>query len=247
MARAIQFLLMIGIAACTPTLDASRKAAIRNVAVVSAIGDEIQLTRIGLIALGNEYQTDRIDLGLDRIAVSTVERTLRASNAAASIVPVNYDAQSLADRLYKRESPQPFADPARIGPMLREIARDKPLDAILLVTRWHENRGPVYFQGVGLFTEKTIRERAPVTPYASLQLYVLDAKTFDVMGQARGQREGRLYNLSPLISSKPLGGPAPFLAGFNFPMNAEQRNFLRPPLEELVSTTVQDLMQRAGF
>ncbi len=59
--------------------------------------------------------------------------------------------------------------------------------------------------------------------------------------------KGNVYNVNPLIQFTPVGGPAPFLPGFKFPMTDEQKEFLRPLLQELVLSGTRELMNRAGF
>ncbi len=96
-------------------------------------------------------------------------------------------------------------------------------------------------------TERTLLSRAPITPFAALALFVLDTPTMQVLSKQAIIFRGGLYNVTPLIQFTPPAGPAPFLPGFTFPMTDEQKEFLRPRLQELVLVATRELMQRSGF
>lgn len=216
-------------------------------AIVSAIGDDFALTRIGLIVFSNERLSEKISLGLDQVAQRTAEQVVRERRPNATLVPVHYDANTLSSRINRAESLQPYADPKRIEPELRDIVRGKPVDTLILLARDRESSGPMALEGVGIYTERTLRERAAITPYAGLSLFVLDARSMETLATARRVVEGAVYNLNPIISSKPLGGPAPFMAGFRFPLSDEQRQFLERPMQDLVAATVRRLLEQTGL
>lgn len=224
----------------------SRKASIRNVAVVTAISDKFNLTRMGLIVLDQDHQTQNIDFGLDVVARDTVAGFLKERAPQAMIVPVTYDADALATAVTKKVFLTPYSDPKPAEPFLRDIVKDKQIDTILLVTRSSEKASSM-MEGTGVFVQKTRREYAPLTPYVGLDLFVIDARTMEVVGKAHRLNEGADYNIDTLIKTRPQGGPAPFLAGFNFPMTKEQTDFLQPRMRALVADTTRELLTQAGL
>lgn len=53
--------------------------------------------------------------------------------------------------------------------------------------------------------------------------------------------------MKPLITFEPVGGPAPFVPGFTFPLTEEQQEFLRPRLQDLVREATMSLLRRSGL
>lgn len=236
-------LLVIGLAGCA-TMSDTRKAAIRNVAIVSAVGDEVTLFRI----LVGQEQPERVGWTFDKIATDAIAQSLRSANAGVSIIPVDYDSNTLAAGINKYEAFEYFADPARIEPALRQITQGKSIDTIILIARNSSESGALLqFEGVGVVTERTVLPAAPVIPFAGLALFVIDGTTMKTLSRKATLEKGPTYNVKPLIEFAPVGGPAPFLPGFTFPMNEEQRTFLRPILQGLVLKGTQGLMRSSGF
>lgn len=247
MQRLLFFVLCLALAGCAAvSVPESRRASIQNVAVVSAIGDDFGLTRIGLIVFSNERRTEKIEFGFDQVAQQTVEQVLRERRADVKVIPVQYDSNALSAKINKIESFQPYADPKRIEPELRSLIQGKPIDTIILVGRGRESPGARSVEGIGIYTERTLRERAIITPYAGISVFILDARSMEILAKGERVAEGAVYNVNPLISSKPLGGPAPFLAGFAFPINEEQRQFLDAPMKDLVRATVRRLLDQTA-
>lgn len=242
MRRWLLLVFVIGLVGCT-TLSDTRKAAIRNLAVVSAVGDDVTLFRI----LGfDDLKPERVDWGFDKIAADAIVASVRAQDPAVSIVSVDYDSNTLSAGIHKYES---YADPARIAPALRQITAGKSVDTIILIARNTSDNGALlHYKGVGIVTERTALPGAPITPFAGLALFVLDGQTLQVLSKQTILEKGKIYNVKPLIGGlMSVGGPAPFLPGFAFPMTEEQKAFLRPLLQELVQAGTQGLMRNAGF
>ena len=85
-----------------------------------------------------------------------------------------------------------------------------------------------------------------IIPYVGISVFIMDARSMEVLAKGQRVAEGAVYNVNPLISSRPLGGPAPFLAGFEFPINEEQRQFLDAPMKDLVRATVRRLLDQTA-
>jgi hypothetical protein len=246
MRRFLLLLLLIGLTGCTQTLSESRKASVRNLAVISAIGDDVRLIRI--LGSGGEQKYERLPWNFDRIAAHAAVESVRAHDRGISLIPVDYDSNALADGIHKHESFKSFADPARIEPILRQLLQGKPIDTVILIARSETTDGGfMYVEGVGVMTERTVLPRAPVTPFAALALFVIDAPTMQVLSKETLTIGGDTYNVTPLIQFKKPAGPAPFLPGFTLPMTEEQKEFLRPRLQELVLVGTRELMRRSGF
>lgn len=210
------------------------------------LGDRHDVTLFRV--LGDLETPERLEWNFDRIATDVVVKSVRAQNPAVSIVPIEYDANALAAAIHQIKPFESYSDPARIEPALRQLTDGKSIDTIILIARSDSSKGALlYFQGVGLQTERTFLPRAPTTPYAALALFVIDGSTMRVLTKNTVLEKGRIYNVKPLIEFEPPGGPAPFLPGFNFPMTAEQKDFTRPLLEGLVLAATQELMRSSGF
>jgi hypothetical protein len=247
MRRLLSLVLCFALAGCAAmSVNESRRASIQNVAIVSAVGDDFGLTRIGLIVFSNERRSEKMEFGFDRLAQQTVEQVLRERRPDVKVVPVQYDSNALSAKINKIEPFQSYADPKRIEPELRALVQGTPVDTIILVARARESPGAMSVEGIGIYTERTLRERAIITPYAGISVFILDARSMEVLAKGERVVEGAVYNINPLISSKPLGGPAPFLAGFTFPLNDEQRQFLDAPMKELVGASVRRLVEQTA-
>jgi hypothetical protein len=230
--------------ACADRIHESRKASMRNVAVISAIGDNLTLIRL----LGDEEQPERVDWRFDATAVEVIQRAIRTQTPSALFVPVAYDPHALGAEIHKEERFKPFADPKRIERQLGDIIAGKSVDTIFLVARAASRSGLSYFEGVGIQTERTFLPRAPITPYANLILFIIDAPTMGTIAKWQAMAKGALYNVRPITTwGMNVGGDAPFLPGFKFPMTEEQNGFLRPLLPPLVELATQELMERVGF
>lgn len=244
MRRWLLMVVVMGLVGCT-TLSDTRKAAIRNVAVVSAIGDDVTLFRV----LGFEgLKPEQVDWSFDKIATDAVVAAVQGQNPAVTIVPVDYDSNALAADIHRYASFESYADPARIAPALRQMTAGKSVDTIVVVARNSSDNGALMtWKGVGIMTELSAQKGAPITPFANLALFVLDGSTLQVLAQQTKLTKGALYNLNPILEFGPIGGPAPFLPGFKFPMTEEQKTFLRPVLQDVLRIGTQGLMRDTGF
>jgi hypothetical protein len=247
MRRLLSLALCFVLTGCAATsVNESRRANIQNVAIISAIGDDFGLTRIGLIAFSNEWPSEKMAYGLDRVAQQTAEQVLRERRPDAKVISVQHDSNTLSSKINQREPFQSYADPKRIEPELRQLVQGTPADTIIVVARARESTGPRSYEGIGIYTERTLRERAMIIPYAGISVFIVDARSFEVLAKGERIAEGAAYNINPLITSMRLGGPAPFLAGFAFPLNDEQRRFLDAPMKELVAATVRRLVEQTA-
>lgn len=227
-----------------PPASLALERPVRSIAVVSAIGDSIAIKKYGVISLDEAF-TEPVDWQLDQVASAAAASVIRAQRPALALASLDYQPAALARDLYRVAAFQPYADPARIDTALRGMIAGKDVDLIFLITRDRQSGGPMPYSDVGIATmPSSWREMQPVSPVAVLRLFVLEAATLRVLSSAGRTAEGKLYNYNPLVSSQPLGGPAPFKAGFRPPLTAEQRHFLRPLLEDLVAEAVSGLVNR---
>ncbi len=161
---------------------------------------------------------------------------------------MDYDPNVLSAGIHRYQAFQSYADPARIEPALRQLTSGKAADTIILIARNSvEQSGLLTYEGVGIVTEVSVLSGAPITPFAALSLFVIDVPTMQILSKQTILMKGRIYNIKPLIHFEPIGGPAPFLPGFKFPLNDEQKAFLRPLLQDLVGTGTQELVRRSGL
>lgn len=241
-------LLLLALAACAlePKLDQTRRESIRSAAVVSLIGDEVHLNKIGFTVFQNDNRSQRVDWKADEDAERALGTLLLSRNVR--LAPAHYDAAKLSSTVYKSAAFEPFVDPKRIEPELREIANRTSADVIILVANGSYTKGPVNYEGAGLYTQGHLwKERIPISPYLALSLFIIDAKTLQVLASVTRVTEGTMYNLNPTFGLAASTPPAPFFTGFTFPMNDEQMKFLREKLQEMLPATLMDLSQRVGL
>jgi len=231
---------------CAITQKAQHGAPIQNVAIISAIGSEVIIQHFGVFAISEEYRQP-VDWKLGEAAARAAAEALKSKNPSISVVPVDYDSDDLAKSVNLIASFQSYADPKRIESKLRRSVEGKNLDAVILITKDRQAGGTMPYSDIGIGNMLISRDPAPVTPFAIMRIFLLDAETMQVLATAGLSNTGKLYNYNPLVSSQPLGGPAPFRAYFRPPFTDEQAAFLRPILTDLVADAARRLVERMEF
>lgn len=233
-------------------LPPESRSAIRSVAVVSALGDQIEFVKLGHLVFLNDHQTTAVDWNLDKIVADAAERRLQNSGRPLSVTRSTIDAKDLAG-LYKLEPFTEFVDPARIESRLRQIAAAGAADAIVLVTRDRQKdpvarSGTIYLDGPGLYylhmSVMTSNPWMKVAPYAILNLYVIDAKTMKPIALAKRAAQQRKYYEGTSWNRPP---PSPFKDDIKPPLTQPQAAFLRSELERIIAPAVDEMLAEVGL
>ena len=179
-------ILCVGFLASVAASDAAafetrttRLQAIKTVGVISALGDEMSLTRAGLTALNTPGQSVSIrSWGLDELVVRQATTLL---NGRFRVQPVNYPRDAFAAI---RESAVVPINLARGDPFKAAVRTDvspKGLDAYIVISRAKSKFGNGrHVQGIGFAEYRTLLASYGVI-HALYEVRVIDGKTFDVI------------------------------------------------------------------
>ncbi|KYK48034.1 hypothetical protein A1D31_28270 [Bradyrhizobium liaoningense] len=179
--------LWIGLAAACVALGAaaafetraSRIQAIKTVGIVSAIGEEMSLTRAGLTGLGNVAQSASISAwGLDELIVQQVTRLL---SGRFRVQPVNYRRAAFAAVRDSAVAPVNLLRGDPFKELVRSDIAPQGLDAYIVITRARSKLGNGRnVEGVGLAEYRTLLADYGLI-HALYEVRVIDGKTFDVI------------------------------------------------------------------
>ncbi len=179
--------LWIGLAAACVALGAaaafetraSRIQAIKTVGIVSAIGEEMSLTRAGLTGLGNVAQSASISAwGLDELIVQQVTRLL---SGRFRVQPVNYRRAAFAAVRDSAVAPVNLLRSDPFKELVRSDVTPQGLDAYIVITRARSKLGNGRnVEGVGLAEYRTLLADYGLI-HALYEVRVIDGRTFDVI------------------------------------------------------------------
>ncbi|UPJ64922.1 hypothetical protein [Bradyrhizobium sp. 191] len=179
--------LWIGLAAACVALGAaaafetraSRIQAIKTVGIVSAIGEEMSLTRAGLTGLGNVAQSASISAwGLDELIVQQVTRLL---SGRFRVQPVNYRRAAFVAVRDSAVAPVNLLRGDPFKELVRSDIAPQGLDAYIVITRARSKLGNGRnVEGVGLAEYRTLLADYGLI-HALYEVRVIDGKTFDVI------------------------------------------------------------------
>ena len=226
-----------GLAACmTPTVPPERASAIRSVALVSALGDEIHFQHVGLTVFTNDLQVSKPGWQLDEYVTELLRARL---GARYEIKPLVYD-----------KNPIVASEPLTVRGV-RETVQRGSADAIVLVspTAW----GDVIYRtnqsigGIGVFTRGFINEYQSGHAYAAYQITIIDGKSLEVIASQRAtipasQSVGRILANRPgaLTGYTLPHRPAAFARKDRLENMAEaDRDRLRNLLRELIAESLE--------
>lgn len=184
----VSALLLYSCAIVPRTVPPEKLTSIKNVGVISLMGDELNLTHIGFTVFGNSDSSHSIeDWGIDQHVASVIGDTLR-KNGSYAVKEVNYDYSALAkvytDKVY---SPLNFK---LIENELRALAQSHAIDTFLVITerRLEDPIGKrsVYYEGMGLYSMGIGETLVKVAPYIWYSLTVVDGKTAQPIADIAG-------------------------------------------------------------
>ncbi|WP_119421170.1 hypothetical protein [Desertibaculum subflavum] len=250
--RCLLLLAVWFVAGCAAqTVPPAAKSSIRNVAVISLIGDTVSFEKFGLTIFNNSYKEAVLELGLDRLATEAVQSALRRRNPAISLVALAYDRAAL-NPVYLQKTVnlafEDYVDPARIAAPLRQLTAGTAVDTLILITRarlQHALDAPGTHEGPGvMMTSAAVGPPMRVLPYAVLRIYVLDARSLQPIAQhtdvAKETRyyEGSIFNLPP---------PTPITKEVSVPLAPAEEAFVRAELQRIIPATLDGMVVRIGL
>lgn len=177
-------LLVLSLVGCVSTgpIKPEQKENLKNVAVVSILGDKLEFTKVGFTVFNNDhFVRDTNNWSLDNQVQSVIEKQLLQTSPNIKIASVAFDRSQLF-KVYK--SPDDWGDYTsldRIEPELKSKLTQTPVDAVFLV---HKLRSEdpiaftsIYIEGYGIYYRTLPFVDPLMKPYALFGVTVLDGKT----------------------------------------------------------------------
>jgi hypothetical protein len=153
---------------------------VKNIGIVSAVGDKFTFVRGGLTGLDNSIRS--FPIGPWSLDDLIVQQATVALNGRFQVMPVSYPRTTFAA---VNESPIKPLDFVRGDPFKKLVQTEvtpQGLDAYVVITKARTNfgGGSRKVEGVGLITYKTVLETYSQI-HALYEIRVVDGKTFDVI------------------------------------------------------------------
>ncbi|MBR0780694.1 hypothetical protein [Bradyrhizobium iriomotense] len=217
---------VLGAAAAFET-RATKLQAIKTIGIISAIGEEMSLTRAGLTGLGNTAQSTSISAwGLDELIVQQATKLL---SGRFRVQPVTYRRAAFA--AVRDSVVTPFnllrSDPFK--ELVRSDVAPQGLDAYIIITRARSKLGNGRnVEGVGLAEYRTLLADYGLI-HALYEVRVIDGKSFDVIEKRAATP---LDNTGTLRLAGPSG---PVDATFDGPASSER---LRAAIADLITRSL---------
>lgn len=239
---AISFLLF-GLTACAGdiTMKPERRAQIKNVAVISVVGDKISHELYPFIINLPERFSGQVDWHFDEIVRTVAQEGLKTRQPQITITQFRHNSSNLAEQIYKIAESEAYADPERISENLREITAETTVDAIILLSGGgHIGDRICTF---GAFILNSTSALVPTSVGVCLTAFVLDGKTLTVLSK-QSDAQWSDYNRGGIFG--PID-PAPFSPAFRLPLTEEQSAFLRPKYEQWLREATDNVLRKSGF
>jgi hypothetical protein len=205
---------------------ATRLQAIRTVGVISAIGEDISVTRTGLTAFGSPGQS--VPVGSWRLDDLIVQQATTLLNGRFSVQPVSYSRAAFAAIRESAVAPVNLIHGDPFKKLVRTDVSPQGLDAYIVITRAKSKLGSGRkVEGVGYAEYRTLLASYGVI-HALYEVRLIDCKTFDVIEKRTA---------SPLGNAEMLR-----LAG---PSRTTDEAFEGPAAGERLRAAIVDLITRS--
>ncbi|MHC2626699.1 hypothetical protein ACVIW2_008731 [Bradyrhizobium huanghuaihaiense] len=228
-------ILWIGLAIASVALSAAaafetratKLQAIKSVGIVSAIGEEMSLTRAGLTGLGNTAQSLSISAwGLDELIVQQATKLL---SGRFRVQPVNYRRAAFAAVRDSAVTPVNLLRSDPFKELVRSDVAPQGLDAYIVITRARSKLGNGRnVEGVGLAQYRTLLADYGLI-HALYEVRVIEGKSFDVIEK---RAAAPLENTGTLRLAGPSG---PIDETFEGPAASER---LRAAIADLITRSL---------
>ena len=226
--RCVGFLAFLAVSdAAAFETRATRLQAIKTVGVISALGDEMSVTRAGLVPLNTPGQSVSIrSWGLDELVVQQATTLL---NGRFRVQPVSYPRDAFAAIRESAVAPVNLARGDPFKAVVRTDVSPRGLDAYVVISRAKSKLGSGRnVQGIGFAEYRTLLASYRVI-HALYEVRVIDGKTFDVI-------EKRVASPLGNIETMRLQGPSQLVDGsFDGPAGIET---LRAAIVDLITRSL---------
>jgi hypothetical protein len=238
---ATAILLLSNAAAAAFESREEKLRAIKNIGIVSALGDQFTFVRGGLTGLDNSIRSVPIGRwGLDDLIVQQATVVL---NGRFQVMPVSYPRTTFAAVNESPIKPLEFVRGDPFKKLVQTEVTPQGLDAYVVITKTRMNfgAGSRKVEGVGLVTYKTVLETYSQI-HALYEIRVVDGKTFDVIAKMVAQPTDNLTNVK-------MAGPSqPFDGGFSSSTSDTQDENLHRAVVDLIvrslPSTLRDMHLR---
>jgi hypothetical protein len=206
---------------------ATRLQAIKTVGVISALGDEMSVTRAGLVPLNTPGQSVSIrSWGLDELVVQQATTLL---NGRFRVQPVSYPRDAFAAIRESAVGPVNLVRGDPFKAVIRSDVSPKGLDAYVVISRAKSKLGSGRnVQGIGFAEYRTLLASYGLI-HTLYEVRVIDGKTFDVI-------EKRVASPLGNIETMRLQGPSQLVDGsFDGPAGIEA---LRAAIVDLITRSL---------
>lgn len=180
-------ILCVGIAVASVVLSAAaafetratRLLAIKTVGIISAIGDEMSMTRAGLTALNNPGQSVSVQSwGLDDLIVQQATTLL---SGRFRVQPVSYSRARFSAIKESAVGPVNLVRGDPFKALVRTEVSPQGLDAYIVITRAKSKLGTGRnVEGIGFVEYRTVLASYGLI-HALYEVRLIDGKTFDVI------------------------------------------------------------------
>jgi hypothetical protein len=179
--------------------------AIKNIGIISAVGDEFTFANGGLT--GPDHSGRSFPIGPWGLDDLIVQQTTAALSGRFQVRPVSYSRTAFAA---VTDSPIKPLDLVRGDPfkkLVRTEVTPQGLDAYVVITKATMNfaGGSRKVEGVGLITYKTVLETYSQI-HALYEIRVVDGKTFDIIEKMVAQPLDNMTNVKLAGPSLPVDG-----------------------------------------
>ena len=180
--------ILVAGCATTAPIPKDQRAKIKEVGVISLVGEEFRFTKIGFTVFNNDEFTKNIAAWqLDKQIEQAVTDALKGANPPIQMVVPSVDHNSLY-KLYRQKGAfGSYVSLDRIENDLKALLNKQPMDALILVHN-EQVQDPIlgtsiYLYGPGLYYRSLPFVDPFVKPHSFLRVIILDGKTLQPLGQ----------------------------------------------------------------
>jgi hypothetical protein len=179
----ITFLLISGCAALQP-IDPEKLTAIQRIGVISLLGDEMQIKKVGTTVFNNVEKYEKVgDWKIDEYVKSVVRGEI-VDNSRFVYVELTADQQALRQTYFEKERIKKAADAESVKDEMKQIAHTDSIDTLVLVLRMATgdpfSDTNQYVYGYGLY-HRSFLSYEQTGVYGRMLVVVQDVKTMEEM------------------------------------------------------------------
>ena len=172
--------------------------AIRRLAIVSILEEDLPVVRIGLTVFNNTAATLAPGFSVNQVAEKVVAERVSKSRPTWTIVQTPYDSKTLATQLRSSSGRPGGYDASRLQSDLASIANTSSADALLVIVPEQYERVP--FPGIGIRVRTlSLSSISDVEVVTAVTIRMLDAKAMPVAAA------GTMHDTQSTVPASSLG------------------------------------------